>query len=228
MGQYYKVVFLSDDGKIIKWTQSRCGVKMMEHAYVETEFMRFIESFIFQNPVRIVWAGDYAEKEPINEDYETTVNALKQIIYHENMMQYNGNMVHVNNAKAILKKKVGDALSAEEKDSVQFALEFKRHNLYHMCDEVNHHQYIAPEKIIGHYQYKYIINHTKKEYVDMTKLKTDIHPLPLLTYESASWGGGDYRGRNEGDMGFWARDLISTEEAPPADYVELVTDFCEE
>jgi hypothetical protein len=123
---------------------------------------------------------------------------------------------------------VGESLSYEEKESVKFALEFKRHNLYHMCDEANHREFMAPEKISIDYKYRYIINHTKKEYIDMTKLKTNIHPLPLLTYESASWGGGDYRGRNEGCMGCWARNLISTEEAPPADYVELTTDFCEE
>lgn len=228
MGQYYRIVFLSDDGKIIKWTEPEYGVKMMEHAYVDGEFMRFIESTIFQKPVRIVWAGDYADKEPVIDDYETTLNALKQIIKHENMMRYENNGAYVDCAKEILKKKVGEALSAQEKDAVKFALDFKRHNLYHICDEVNHHHYIAPKNIITHYKYKYIINHTKKEYVDMTKLKTDVHPLPLLTYESASWGGGDYRGRNEGDMGYWARHLISTEEVPPADYVELVTDFCEE
>jgi hypothetical protein len=188
MGQYYRVIFLSDDGEIIGWTESPHGVKMMEQAYADTPFMTFIERHIYKKPIKIVWAGDYAAKEPINDDYETSVNALKQIIYHEDMMRYEKNGKHVDNAKILLKKKMGEALNEAEKETIAFSLEFKRHNLYNMCDEVNHRNYIAPQSIASHYKYKYIINHTKKEYIDMTHLQTDIHPLPLLTQETASGG----------------------------------------
>ena len=55
--------------------------------------------------------------------------------------------------------------------------------------------------------YSFIVNHTKKQYV--TKNHSVYHPLPLLTAEGNSRGGGDYRGPGEDMIGIWARDVIS-------------------
>ena len=74
--------------------------------------------------------------------------------------------------------------------------------------------------------YPYIINHTKKQYVDKNKILNDCHPLPLLTVEGNGRGGGDYRG--SGMIGIWARDIISVEkEKPDESFKEIITDFCE-
>lgn len=78
---------------------------------------------------------------------------------------------------------------------------------------------------------RYIINHTKKQYVDKTKCPTTdydlvLHPLPLLTAEGNQRGGGDYYGNNERLVGAWARDFISVSKKKPTDdYEELVPNF---
>lgn len=80
--------------------------------------------------------------------------------------------------------------------------------------------------------YHFLVNHTKKLYVDKRKSPDDgrgfrIHPLPLLTAEGNGRGGGDYRGAHEDLVGSWARDVISVEKAAPAGFTELKCEFAE-
>lgn len=99
-------------------------------------------------------------------------------------------------------------------------------NLYRLADD-----YSSYTGIVSHSFGRYIVNHTKKLYVDKErKLNNNIiHPLPLLVSEGNSRGGGDYNGRNQHLCGTWARDVISMEENIPDEYVnqglELVCDF---
>ena len=80
-----------------------------------------------------------------------------------------------------------------------------------------------PEQTV---EYRYIVNHTKKQYVDKETQLEYIHPLPLLTSEGNQQGGGDYYGRNAEFCGTWARDVISVETDEPSDkYTELKCDF---
>jgi hypothetical protein len=72
---------------------------------------------------------------------------------------------------------------------------------------------------------KYILNHTKKLYVDKYKTTNEIHQLPLLVSDGNGSGGGDYLGYNQELCGTWARDVISIGETYPEDYTELVCDF---
>jgi hypothetical protein len=72
--------------------------------------------------------------------------------------------------------------------------------------------------------YRYIVNHTKNQYV--IKNAYSIHPLPLLTVEGNGRGGGDYMGGDE-LVGTWARDIISVEQECPVGYSELVCEFSE-
>jgi hypothetical protein len=72
-------------------------------------------------------------------------------------------------------------------------------------------------------EYKYIINHTKKQYVDKTNMV--IHPLPLLVVEGNGRGGGDYNEKNKDLVGSWARDVISVEKEEPFEYIKLVCKF---
>jgi hypothetical protein len=74
--------------------------------------------------------------------------------------------------------------------------------------------------------YNFIVNHTKKQYV--TKAGRVFHPLSLLTAEGNGLGGGDYKGSCEDLIGTWARDVISVEMVPPADYSELACPFGKE
>lgn len=66
MGQYYKPAILAKNKKtVVKWMYSwdfECGLKLMEHSWVENDFVKTFESLIKDNPQRIVWGGDYADE----------------------------------------------------------------------------------------------------------------------------------------------------------------------
>jgi hypothetical protein len=84
--------------------------------------------------------------------------------------------------------------------------------------------------------YRYVINHTKRLYVDVSVVgpkpelcynNCRMHPLPLLVAEGNGRGGGDY-GKHNNDFelcGTWARDVISVDDAMPTGFVELVCNF---
>jgi len=81
---------------------------------------------------------------------------------------------------------------------------------------------------------RYIVNHTKKEFVDKDRVikacKEDdykIHPLPLLTEEGNGQGGGDYRKTEDKRLGTWARNVISMEKNLPEGYTEIDGVFTE-
>jgi hypothetical protein len=108
-------------------------------------------------------------------------------------------------------------------------------NLYKMADDYSSYQMTAS------YNCRYIVNHTKKLYVDKNREIEDderdiygiyreennIHPLPLLISEGNGRGGGDYNGNQSNLCGTWARDVISMEEDIPDGYNELVCEFKE-
>jgi hypothetical protein len=76
MGQYYIVFILAPKNQtqqdvIRHWISPRTygdGVKLMEHSYMRNSFVLLVESLL--SPAgsaymsRIVWSGDYADKEP--------------------------------------------------------------------------------------------------------------------------------------------------------------------
>ena len=172
MGQYYYPIILNSDGKIVVWMCAHNynnGLKLMEHSYLGNNFVSTFEFGLSpEGPhykSRVVWAGDYADKE----------------------------------------------LDQEK-------------NLYQMCDE---YTMISPQ-VKETKMYRYIINHSKKQYVDKTKAPKQenfaLHPLPLLTCEGNGRGGGDYRGESP-LIGSWARDIISVEEVAPEGFEELVFDL---
>jgi hypothetical protein len=113
-------------------------------------------------------------------------------------------------------------------------------NLYQMCNDLPDLK-IKPQPVSTKW-YPYIVNHTRKEFVDKrrnseyesTHWDDDddkpslIHPLPLLVSETAGGGGGDYSGTNESDVGCWARDFITMESKPPGEeYKEFIVGFRE-
>jgi hypothetical protein len=72
MGQYYKAVFLEPDKKTPKTFgiahSVDCGIKMMEHAYIDNPLLNSVLNYMFKNKdtqdFHLVWAGDYADDEP--------------------------------------------------------------------------------------------------------------------------------------------------------------------
>lgn len=178
MGQYYKAVILADQKaaagrEIIRlWSFPHdygYGAKLMEHSYFDNYFVTNFEYQLTPEGMfyrsRVVWAGDYADRE----------------------------------ACSIL---------------------FDEHNLYHLCQDNSTHMPLPHHDTSS---YCYLINHTKKLYVD--KEKEEFHPLPLLTCEGNGRGYGDYYGANESLCGTWARDTLSSEKEKPEGYEELVCEF---
>jgi hypothetical protein len=81
---------------------------------------------------------------------------------------------------------------------------------------------------------RYLLNHTKKEYLDLNSVSEKdgwkIHPLSLLTAEGNGQGGGDYKGINKEECGRWARNLISATnsiKSIPSNYKQINIDFHE-
>ena len=86
--------------------------------------------------------------------------------------------------------------------------------------------------------YRYVINHDKKQYVDLEKCRENkygcaIHPLPLLTASRSNGrGSGDYptNGIGANFIGTWAYDVISVADELPkkGEWKEIVPDFMED
>lgn len=78
--------------------------------------------------------------------------------------------------------------------------------------EVDETLYVTPteENQIWAYSKFFIINLTKKEYIQLNKLidDWDVCPVPILTSVGNGRGLGDYRGVNEDKAGIWAGDTI--------------------
>ena len=103
-------------------------------------------------------------------------------------------------------------------------------NLYDKADEST--KFVPPAGVVDK-SYKYLINHSKRLFVNKTKIKSipdwkgaKIHPLPLLTCEGNGRGGGDFKGEHH-LIGSWARDIISVEAVKPLNYEEVVFDLVE-
>jgi hypothetical protein len=99
-------------------------------------------------------------------------------------------------------------------------------NVYNRCQENTE---TIPSERPSMAKTRFIVNHTKKQYVDKYKVPGDkggfkVHPLPLLTSEGNGQGGGDYRLENP-NIGIWARDLISVQSKKPKGYTELIPNF---
>jgi hypothetical protein len=178
MGQYYipMILGVKDVKEFIRlWLDAHMygnGLKLTEHSYIGNSFVSAFEYQISEDgpfyKSRVVWAGDYADKEP-------------------------------------------------ESDL----------NLYSMAhkDEYSETSKMQTPKSRITTCYRYIVNHTKRQYVD--KQGKRIHPLPILTSDGNGRGGGDYRGPNKSLAGAWARDVISIEKDFPPGYLELHCRFDE-
>ena len=101
--------------------------------------------------------------------------------------------------------------------------EGSKSNVYGRCKDKNQ---IKPHGGMVDPIYRYIVNHTKKEYVDKMEVPDNdgwrIHPLPLLTCEGNGRGGGDYGYPDDNNIvGSWARNVISVEKEIPGEYKKI-------
>lgn len=102
-------------------------------------------------------------------------------------------------------------------------------NLYHLCDNdiIEKSRTTINNLKQNTINYRYIVNHSKKIYIDKHSLKNEIHPLPLLTADGNGRGGGDYKGNNSELCGSWIGDIITMETTLPENYQEFNPNFYE-
>lgn len=169
MGQYYKAVSLDT-----KQSVSPFGAKLMEHSWVPNSFMLYVQQLLAPgnswHKTRIVWTGDYSDKELFTGDPDR--------------------------------------------------------NLYDLAsDEFTD---LSETPAIDGPQTKYIVNHTKNVYLDLSEVPDcgdrheqgwkdgwKIHPLSILTSSGNGRGGGDYKDDDDDNVGSWAGDVISCEYEEP-------------
>lgn len=113
----------------------------------------------------------------------------------------------------------GDYADSEPEDKQNLYMISQTHSNLSKCSNPSRHD-MTP--------FRYLVNHTKGEYVDK-KYSFDgslkFHPLPLLTAEGNGRGGGDYYGTDMELVGAWARDVLSMEIKKPDGFTELVCEF---
>lgn len=126
MGQYYQVVFLSEDGKSIIFAihphDFSNGAKLGEHSKIYNSLMNTVEALLspegYFYKSRIVWAGDYALPEPENtknlyllaeekkEEFDTIWASKPK--YPENISEYKYIVNHSKNLYIEINKELYD------------------------------------------------------------------------------------------------------------------------
>lgn len=111
---------------------------------------------------------------------------------------------------------------------------FEGQNLYSITESFNE---IPLNKDESENPYKYIYNHAKREFIDLSKCRKGsfgltIHPIPLLLAGAENgYGNGDYRGdeyNNKEFVGRWLDDVKHLElsiKPLTLDYKEFIPDF---
>ena len=92
-----------------------------------------------------------------------------------------------------------------------------------------------PTNTDWNYEKKYLTNHTKKEFIDLTKYKKEnynkiydsaLNPLALLTAFTNGLSNGDYTGPSDlKKVGTWAWDILEMKYSKPQYYKEVMPRF---
>lgn len=106
-------------------------------------------------------------------------------------------------------------------------------NLYMITRAMGDSEQMKPLTDIKDRHFRYAINLTKMQFVDMDKVQENkyglrIHPVPLLCAEGNGRGCGDYEGTYMKCIGTWARDAITFDNEIPDGYTELKVNFKED
>lgn len=63
MGQYYRPLIIREDGEleILRSSDFDNLQKLMEHSWVQNNFVNAVYVLLWNNPCRVAWLGDYAQ-----------------------------------------------------------------------------------------------------------------------------------------------------------------------
>ncbi|AVR77587.1 hypothetical protein SEA_INTERFOLIA_83 [Mycobacterium phage InterFolia] len=239
MGQYYRPTVVDQHNNILFTAYSHefdSGLKLLEHSWIGNDFVQAFETLLVADgPVRVVWAGDYADPETDAEG-----NPLKVTGTDGN--EYDANLYTL--AALAKDKHYRPDVPAWNRQSVYnwiYANGRRREKpkiTYAPYDE-DLKPNAFPEVLPTMTSHPYLLNHDKGLAVDKRRVPKDangwrIHPLPLLTVEGNGRGGGDFHvdpdyfrtGDNRGNfdlIGSWSRDRISLSKTLPKGFER--TDF---
>lgn len=207
MGQYYKPVSLTAK-QFVHPHDNGNGLKLTEHSWKKNNIMLSIMGALAKDgnwyKNRIVWAGDYADK-----DLFLTEDEINN--YSNWLINY----------------------------KPDYVAQYGSHpNVYKMCFRPNEIQPIGAFHLVSFEVPKktnrFIVNHSKKLYVDMSKCPNNhgwvVHPLSLLISIGNGNGCGDYYSDAGSEfIGTWAGDVISTEPKIKTkefkEFVEIIPNF---
>ena len=182
---------------------------------MKNPLVRFVEKQLIDNPQKLVWAGDYADK----ENPETITEREIKLIADEKSEYWNSAKLKEEGINLYSLCECVAKLTHDEE----------------VKDKYNHN---FSEKTIAPLNLKYLINYDKHEYVDKSKVPADkdgwkIHPLPLLTCQEycCGRGGGDYYSEASKEfISRWAKDKIGVafkKKDIPKDFKEIFPKFLE-
>ena len=112
----------------------------------------------------------------------------------------------------------------DEKNMYQFA---RKNDFVVKCTQ----KFIKENGKLINNDLKYVINHTKKQFIiveDNNDNELKFHPLPLLTADGNGRGSGDFWGTSQDMIGRWAYDIIECNDDAPEGYEEIFIEFKED
>ena len=104
-------------------------------------------------------------------------------------------------------------------------------------NDSNNIPYDVDSQINKYTKFPFLINHTKKEYIDIREYNPNTkrwiyHPLSLLTATSNGKGGGDYCSykypERMANIGIWKGDLLEVSDTMPPNYTQQYYEFEDE
>lgn len=258
MGQYYRPLLFADKesctqdsllASFYSWDYDQ-GLKLMEHSWVRNSLVCAVLCKIKElGKVRVVWAGDYADdelqrlcvkiKESQDTDKPLTVADFEDIINGQKAWKAQNDDDYTETTGRVIDLEIKEMLAMPLRDLKNSSSD-NGVCLYSLCRESANIKKVRFPRTNP----RFIINHTKKEYVDIKHLKCEnpeywgckdrfIHPLPLLTCEGCGRGLGDYHQSEDHPsykyVGAWARDVIgvSSMKADVEGFTEIKPDFHE-
>lgn len=71
MGQYYNIGFQKGKKVFVNNRKVKdCGyqlAKLMEHSYINNQLMDAVADFLYTNPAKLIWCGDYADDKEVKD-----------------------------------------------------------------------------------------------------------------------------------------------------------------
>ena len=245
MGQYFMPV-MERNGKTIvfnnyykvkgsKTEPEYVFLKLTEHSWIGNPFIETIMKSLINKPARVLWVGDYSDKEP-RVAADGMVTKITQKDYYD--AHYSKKDVYA----PVDPHWYNDPVKLEKAEQARLEgiEDFGRINA--LLDIVRKPYVIYDGKFTSQSNI-YLYNISRNEYIDMESYikRSNMgfyddgavdcqHPLPILTATSNEYGGGDYYGKDKKYAGRWCYDEIvvyKNKNKIPNDAKELLVTFNE-